>query len=160
MIETLPSGSGTQVGESVSPFIHQQLFRQTCMVQALFFANHEFLFFFFSFRHPWEVHKHGASRVGANIAEHAIVSLAQMVERNPQILTPGLVPYLGSKLSVRWKYFVALLACMFAVDTLLLALSIFFLESEWDKNKTGFRRRGRGRGWRQDEQIPLANGSG
>ena len=112
-----------------------------------FFANNELSF---SFRHPWEVHYRGASRVGANIAEHAIVSLAQMVERNPQILTPGLVPYLGSKLSVRWKYFEALLACIFAMDTLLLALSIFFLETEMDKQR-GFRRR------RQNEQVNLAN---
>lgn len=129
-----------------------------CMVQALFVANNDFFFLFF-FSHPWEIHGHGASRAGANIAEHAIVSLAQMVERNPRILTPGLVPYLGSKLSVRWKYFIALLACMLAIDTLLLALSIFFLESESDDNKPGFRGRGRGRRG-QDEQIPLANGGG
>lgn len=118
-----------------------------------FFANNATPFSF-CFRNKWEVHFQNASRVGANIAEHAIVSLAQMVERNRPIHLPGLVPYLGSKLSVRWKYFIALLSCLFAVDTLLILLSIFFLVRETDKER-GF---GRGRG--QYEQFRLANGGG
>lgn len=79
--------------------------------------------------HPWEIHNQNQSRVGANVAEHAIVSLAQLVNRNPTMEIPGMVPYLGSKLSVRWKYFEVLLACMFAVDSLLIVLSYFFLET-------------------------------
>lgn len=76
-----------------------------------------------TFSHPWEVHHQNQSRVGANVAEHTIVSLMQMVNRNPTIQIPGMVPHLGSKLSVRWKYFEALLASLFAVDTLLVILS-------------------------------------
>lgn len=77
-----------------------------------------------------------------------------MVERNPTIMTPGLVPYLGSKLSVRWKYFITLLACIIAVDTLLIALSIYFLETETDKERGSRRRQSQS----QDEQFHLANG--
>lgn len=66
-----------------------------------------------------------------------------MVERNPTILTPGLVPHLGSQLSVRWKYFITLLVCIFAVDTFLILLSIIFLETETKK----------------DEQIGLVDGA-
>ena len=57
------------------------------------------------------------------MAEHAIVSLAQMVSRNPSIQTPGQVPHLGSKVSVRWAYFEALMATIVAVDTLIIAFS-------------------------------------
>ena len=77
-------------------------------------------------RHPWEIHHHDNARVGANIAEHAIVSLAEMVLRNEPILIPGSVPNLGSKLSVKWKYFEALLAGILAVDAFMLGLTFWF----------------------------------
>ena len=48
--------------------------------------------------------------MGANIAEHAIVSLAEMLANNPTIQTQGMVPYLGTKLDVNWSYFAALMA--------------------------------------------------
>ena len=76
--------------------------------------------------HPWEIHDlhdQTNSRVGANMAEHAIVSLAEMVARNPPISTNGTVPYLGTELSVRWKYFEALMASIVAVNFLVIALS-------------------------------------
>ncbi|KAI9701070.1 MAG: hypothetical protein M1836_001739 [Candelina mexicana] len=54
-----------------------------------------------SLRHPWNIHNGTSnSDVGANIAEHAIVSLAEMLANNPTIKTPGRVPYLGSKLKL------------------------------------------------------------
>lgn len=42
------------------------------------------------------------SGVGANIAEHAILSLAEMLANNPTIQMPGMLPYLGSKLNVNY----------------------------------------------------------
>ena len=63
------------------------------------------------------------------MAEHAIVSLAQMVERNPSIRTPGMVPYLGSKISVRWAYFEALMASIVAVDSLIVVLSYIAIKT-------------------------------
>ncbi|KAL9125461.1 MAG: hypothetical protein Q9217_005336 [Psora testacea] len=62
-------------------------------------------------KHTWN-NPNGASNgdVGAKIAEHAIVSLAEMLANNPKIQTPGMVPYLGSKLKVDWQSFAALMA--------------------------------------------------
>ena len=52
-----------------------------------------------------------------------------MVARNPPIQMDGNVPHLGSKLSVKWKYFEALLACIVAVDSLVIALSYLAIKS-------------------------------
>lgn len=49
------------------------------------------------------------------------------------------------------------MGCIFAVDTLFIALSMFFLETDRDKDKDrGFHHRLRG----QDEHVHLANGRG
>lgn len=72
---------------------------------------------------PWEIHYKSNSQVGANIAEHAMVSLTEMATRNPTIVTNGTVPYLGSHLNVQWQSFVPLLACIVAADTMVVALS-------------------------------------
>lgn len=51
------------------------------------------------------------------------MSLANMVMRNPRIQINGTVPYLGSQVSVRWRYFEALLASMIVADSLVILLS-------------------------------------
>ena len=76
------------------------------------------------FSHPWEVHFKKNSRVGANIAEHTIVSLTEMVARNSPMQMNGTVPHLGSKLSVNWYFFGFLLAFIVVVDSLVTVWAI------------------------------------
>ncbi|KAL8666575.1 MAG: hypothetical protein Q9202_001373 [Teloschistes flavicans] len=83
---------------------------------------------------PWEIHGKSNSQVGANIAEHAMVSLTEMATRNPTIVTNGTVPYLGSHLNVQWQSFVPLLACIVAADTMVVALS--FIAIRYDPKIT------------------------
>lgn len=64
--------------------------------------------------------------MGANIAEHAIISLKVMVARNLQIEMNGTVPYLGTRLSVKWKFLLPLLMCMIAVDGVVIGLALYF----------------------------------
>ena len=56
----------------------------------------------------WEVHGQNASRVGANMARFAIVSIAEMAAANSRIQVRGLVPRLGSHLEIHWEYAVTL----------------------------------------------------
>ena len=64
---------------------------------------------------PWEVHYQSREKVGSNMAKFAMGSLSTMVSRNPKILIDGTVPYLGSRLSIAWGSFSALLACIVAI---------------------------------------------
>ena len=70
-------------------------------------------------RHFWDIEESTSnSDVGAKIAEHAIVSLSEMLANNPRIQRPGSVPYLGSTLKLNWVYFVALMVLILAFDSL------------------------------------------
>ena len=70
-------------------------------------------------RHFWDIEESTSnSDVGAKIAEHAIVSLSEMLANNPTIQRPGSVPYLGSTLKLNWGYFVALMVVILAFDSL------------------------------------------
>ena len=79
----------------------------------------------FLLRHTWNI-QNGTSNsdVGANIAEHAIVSLAEMMANNLTVQRPGLVPYLGTKLMVDWRYFAALMASIIVCDSLATVLGL------------------------------------
>lgn len=57
------------------------------------------------------------------MAEFAIGSISTMASTNPQLLAPSLVPYLGSRLSVHWKYVIPLLASIAGVHLALFAAS-------------------------------------
>ena len=81
--------------------------------------------------HPWEVHGHNASKVGANMAEAALGSLATMVYKNPRINITGTVPYLGSKLNVRVKYFYSLLIVILVVHTIVFVSAYLATTKEW-----------------------------
>lgn len=71
----------------------------------------------------WDVHHHDAETAGANIAEFAIGSLATLVSRNPPIYINGMVPYLGSRLSISPVAFGALLACIVVVHGVVFGLT-------------------------------------
>ncbi len=74
-------------------------------------------------RSLWDVHHHDAETAGANIAEFAIGSLATLVSRNPPININGMVPYLGSRLSISPVAFGALLACIVVVHGVVFGLT-------------------------------------
>ncbi|KAI4257248.1 MAG: hypothetical protein L6R42_005788, partial [Xanthoria sp. 1 TBL-2021] len=65
---------------------------------------------FYPYKTPWEIHYHNARDIGANVARLAIGSIAQMAATNQRIQVPGLVPYLGSHLEIRWNHVAALFA--------------------------------------------------
>ncbi|KAL9630936.1 MAG: hypothetical protein Q9164_006165 [Protoblastenia rupestris] len=65
---------------------------------------------------PYEVHFQNNKRIGANIASFAMGSLASMVEKNPKILLPGMVPYLGSRLQVNTPALTAILVCLHEIQ--------------------------------------------
>ena len=46
-----------------------------------------------------------------------------MVNKNPPIYINGTVPYLGSRLSVQWGPFVAILVCIVATHFVVFALT-------------------------------------
>lgn len=75
-------------------------------------------------RNRWEVHYHGTEHVGANMAEFAIGSLSTMTSRNPLIDVDGMVPHLGSCLTVYWVYLIALVFSIAAVHFLLFVSGI------------------------------------
>ena len=56
------------------------------------------------------------------------MSLTEMVARNPPMQMDGIVPHLGTKLSVKWEVFEALLACIVAADSLVIALSYWAIK--------------------------------
>ena len=72
--------------------------------------------------------------MGAKIAEHAIVSLSEMLANNPTIQRPGTVPYLGSRLMLNWVSFIALMASILVFGGLasLLGLVAIWRDSESD----------------------------
>ncbi|KAG8531175.1 uncharacterized protein KY384_004533 [Bacidia gigantensis] len=73
--------------------------------------------------HPWEIHGQSPRKVGANMAQSAIGAISTMVDLNPQIRIAGTVPYLGSRVIVKWKYFEALMACIVAAHSVVVALN-------------------------------------
>ena len=71
------------------------------------------------------------------MADFAIRSLSTLASRNPSIQVPGSVPYLGTSLTVYWKYAVALCAGIIAVQFLLSVLVYIFDDgtSESDRER-------------------------
>lgn len=63
------------------------------------------------------------------MAEFAVRSLSTMAYKNPQTQVPGLVPYLGTSLSILWEYLILLCACIVAVQVALsIAVYVFYVE--------------------------------
>ena len=56
--------------------------------------------------------------MGAKIAEHAIVSLSEMLANNPTIQRPGKVAYLGSQLKLNWLRFIVLMVSILVFGSL------------------------------------------
>ncbi len=73
----------------------------------------------------WEIRGGDPNLVGANMAEFAIGSISTMAIRNPRIQIRGLVPYLGSHLTVSWSYVIALATCIAGVHFALFASAIY-----------------------------------
>lgn len=61
------------------------------------------------------------------MARFAIQSLAMMVRRNLPVRISGSVPYLGSRLAVYWKYFIALLSCIVGVHFVLFVVTVLWV---------------------------------
>ena len=59
------------------------------------------------------------------MAEFAIGSISTLASRNPQLPVNGLVPYLGSHLTVYWQTAIPLCACIAAAHFALFALAVF-----------------------------------
>ena len=57
------------------------------------------------------------------MAEFAIGSLSTMVSKNPPIIIDGTVPFLGSRVSVRWGSLNALLAVIVVTHFAVFALT-------------------------------------
>ena len=72
----------------------------------------------------WEIHFAETDHVGANMAEFAIGSLANLANSNPQIPLEGVVPYLGSRLQVFWPYTIALCVGILGLHLLLFLSTI------------------------------------
>lgn len=64
----------------------------------------------------YEIHFEDEDEVGTNMAEFAIASISTMASTNRQIQSPGLVPYIGSRLQVHWYYVIPLLSGVAGVD--------------------------------------------
>lgn len=75
-----------------------------------------------------EIHHHTPEQVGANMAKFALLSLATMVRRNPSVQIRGRVPYLGSRLTVYWQYFIALLSCIVGVHFALFVVIVLWVK--------------------------------
>jgi hypothetical protein len=61
------------------------------------------------------------------MAEFAIGSLSTMASKNPRIQFEGLVPHLGSRIDVSWRYLIPLFACIAGVH-FALALAAYLNE--------------------------------
>lgn len=57
------------------------------------------------------------------MAEFAIGSLTTMISKNPQIEINGKIPFLGSRVSVRWASFSALLTFIVVAHFVVFALT-------------------------------------
>lgn len=76
-------------------------------------------------RSYWETQDLDAATVGSRMSEFAIGSLAAMANLNPQTQIRGTLPILGYRLSVEWKYVIALAAGIGSVHCLLVALMLW-----------------------------------
>ena len=74
----------------------------------------------------WEAAELDARGVGGLMARFAMGSIAGMVELNPQVKRPGLVPLMGYKLSVHWNFMIPLL-CIIVGSHAILMLGILFV---------------------------------
>ena len=72
------------------------------------------------------------------MAEAAIGSLAMMAFLNPQIQRQGQVPWLGSRLSVKWYYFIPLLAAISGVHLALMISGSLLVKND-DRKDAGKR---------------------
>ena len=59
-----------------------------------------------------------------------------MADTNPHIKAPGMVPHLGSRITVHWPYLVALLVGIATVHLLLLVGSIYFSRLGLEKKQS------------------------
>ncbi|KAL8835191.1 MAG: hypothetical protein Q9176_007047 [Flavoplaca citrina] len=73
----------------------------------------------------WETDTLTPQEVGSRMAEFAIGSLTGMANLNKHTTIPGTLPTLGFHLSVKWRYVVALMACITGVHCFLVGLIIF-----------------------------------
>ncbi|KAL2041509.1 hypothetical protein N7G274_005891 [Stereocaulon virgatum] len=73
----------------------------------------------------WDIHGRRTDEVGANMAKFALASLVRMADVNPTFETEGIVPILGYRLSIHWKYAIALFACIVGVHFILFAAAIY-----------------------------------
>ena len=75
------------------------------------------------------------------MAEFAMGSIATMARTKPLIEAPGLVPYLGSRITVHWPYLIALLVGIASVHLLLVVGSLYIQNaiSGTDQGTRGFR---------------------
>lgn len=88
-------------------------------------------------RSDWGIHYQSPDEVGANMAKFALQSLITMVQRNPQIRIRGSVPYLGSRLTVYWQFFIPLLSCIVGLHFALLAVTVLWATSAADDGGRG-----------------------
>ncbi|KAG8527180.1 uncharacterized protein KY384_008610 [Bacidia gigantensis] len=90
----------------------------------------------YAISHPWNIENDASNAaVGANIAEHAIVSLAEMMANNPTTKARGKVPYLGTRLKVDWRSFAALMVGIIVYDSL---TSVLGLMAIWKDPESRF----------------------
>ena len=74
----------------------------------------------------WEVGTHDAQFVGANMAQFAIGSLANMAHIIPKLNNlPGTLPILGVHLNNNWDYIISLAICIGVVHVLLVAMILW-----------------------------------
>ena len=81
---------------------------------------------FLSASTPWETHFLPDERVGANMAEFALRSLATMAELNSSVQISGRFTYLGSHLEVynHWLNLIAVLLTTASLHLILLLVSV------------------------------------
>ncbi|KAI9889431.1 MAG: hypothetical protein M1814_005294 [Vezdaea aestivalis] len=72
-----------------------------------------------AFGSKYEVHFQNKSKVGANMAEFAIGSIAEMARRNPRITVNGIVPRMGTSVQIYWRYAIPLLVFIAAFQAVL-----------------------------------------
>lgn len=80
-----------------------------------------------------ELHHHNAAKAGENMVLFAIRSLSTLAYRNPSVQVPSLVPYLGSRLDMKWNFLLGLCSGIVVVQFL---LSIFIYLSYVEHSKT------------------------
>ncbi|KAL8998264.1 MAG: hypothetical protein Q9169_002668 [Polycauliona sp. 2 TL-2023] len=73
----------------------------------------------------WETNNLSTEQVGSRMAEFAIGSLTGMATLNKHMNIPGTLPTLGFRLSVQWRYVIALIVCIAGVHCFLVGLIVF-----------------------------------